>query len=147
MYVGILFEEATNGSQFGPTNQCINADQFIALKKGDKYFYTNKGIFTNRQLSEIKKAGLAKVMCTQLEKSVKTTMNPFIKAKRTFKGVYNRILSCEEIGGFDFSAWKEEKQEKPVDVQNADCHTDPQTVFPVQNAKWSCSSGPVLKLQ
>merc|ERR1719447_2269071 len=108
LYVGILFEEAINGSQFGPTNQCINADQFIALKKGDKYFYTNKGIFTN--------------------------------AKRTFKGVYNQILSCEEIGGFDFSAWKEEKQETPVDVHNADCYTDPQTVFPVENAKWSCSS-------
>lgn len=109
LYVGLLFEEASNGAQFGPTNQCINTDQFIALKKGDKFFYTNNGVFNGEQLKEIRNSDLAKVMCTQLEKSAKTTKNPFIKAYQTYRGIYNEVLSCTEIGKFDFSAWREEK--------------------------------------
>ena len=45
LYVGLLYENPTNGSLFGPTNQCINTEQFIALKKGDKFFYTKPNVF------------------------------------------------------------------------------------------------------
>ena len=52
-------------------------------------------------------------MCTQLERSAKTTKNPFIKAYQTYRGIYNEVLSCTEIGKFDFSAWREEKYPYP----------------------------------
>ena len=45
LYVGLLYENPSNGSLFGPTNQCINTEQFIALKKGDKFFYTKPNVF------------------------------------------------------------------------------------------------------
>ena len=45
LYVGLLYENPSNGALFGPTNQCINTEQFIALKKGDKFFYTKPNVF------------------------------------------------------------------------------------------------------
>ena len=102
-----------------------------------------KGLFNTAQVKEINRSGLAKVMCTQLEKSVKTTQNPFIKAYKKHNGVFNDVLSCGEIGSFDFSAWKEEgKPETPAGVHDAECHTNPKNIFPLQNAEWSCSKGP-----
>ena len=96
---------------FGPTNQCINAEQFISLKKGDKFFYTNKKpgqhVFPKPgQLEEIQKTGLAKVFCTQLGKNAQTFKFPFMRSAGIFKGEGNAKISCEgqEI---DLSAWEE----------------------------------------
>ena len=107
---------------FGPTNQCVNADQFIGLKKGDKFFYTNKKagqhVFPKPgQLEEIQKTGLAKVFCTQLRKqneNAQTFKFPFLRGNGIFKGERNAKISCEgqEI---DLSAWEEPgKLSKPV---------------------------------
>ena len=46
-------------------------------------------------------------MCTQLEGSINTPKNPFIKARHTLNGFTNHVVSCETIGSFDFSSWKE----------------------------------------
>ena len=96
---------------FGPTNQCVNAEQFIGLKKGDKFFYTNKKagqhVFPKPgQLEEIQKTGLAKVFCTQLGENAQTFKFPFMRSAGIFKGESNAKISCEgqEI---DLSAWKE----------------------------------------
>ena len=45
LYVGLLYENPRHGAPIGPTFQCINAEQFIALKHGDKYFYTKPNVF------------------------------------------------------------------------------------------------------
>lgn len=36
-----------------------------------------------------------------------TPKNPFIKARHTLNGFTNHVVSCETIGSFDFSSWKE----------------------------------------
>ena len=113
LYVGLLYEPYVDGKEvFGPTFKCINTDQFIALKKGDKFFYTKENVFKKAQVDEIKRTGLAKVICTMMKKrnnedesvvheNAKTKKEPFKK--------FSEIIDCEDLGDYDFSAWKEGK--------------------------------------
>lgn len=68
LYVGGLLEVADPDSAVGPTFKNIIADQFSRIRKGDRYFYEhdahiNPGAFTERQLREIKKISMARIIC------------------------------------------------------------------------------------
>lgn len=39
LYIGGVSEDKAEGALVGPTFQCIIADQFLRLKRGDRYFY------------------------------------------------------------------------------------------------------------
>ena len=43
LYVGGLMEAPQQGSILGPTFSCLFADQFLKLKIGDRFFYSNDG--------------------------------------------------------------------------------------------------------
>ena len=73
LYAGLLMEQHMSGAQVGPTAGCIIAEQFIALKKGDKFWLENRGLFTDNQLAEVKSLSLAKLMCNTLEGTKKGT--------------------------------------------------------------------------
>lgn len=73
LYVGGLTEEAEQDAAVGPTFKNIIADQFWRLRRGDRYFYDNDilinpGAFTPQQLSEIKKASMARIICDNADK-------------------------------------------------------------------------------
>ena len=43
LYVGGLMEAPDQGSILGPTFSCLFADQFLKLKIGDRFFFSNEG--------------------------------------------------------------------------------------------------------
>lgn len=50
LFIGAISERAVEGALVGPTFQCIIADQFLKLKRGDRYFYDlggQSGSFTS----------------------------------------------------------------------------------------------------
>ena len=113
LYVGLLFEEPTNDALVGPTNQCINVDQFIALKKGDPFFYTKGklGNYNKDQINEIKRPNsLARITCSMAGvgntfnrhrlKNTWTLPNPFGKQRLQSK------KKCDLMGDFNFEPWK-----------------------------------------
>lgn len=105
LYAGLLMEQHMAGAQVGPTAGCIIADQFIALKKGDRFWHENAGVYSNEQLAEVKEIGLAKVMCSTLEGMKKASERPFLKANTRVNGNMNGVHSCQKIGQISFKAW------------------------------------------
>lgn len=81
LFVGGLLESSDGEATVGPTFREIIADQFSRLKKGDRYFYENSpdinpGHFNEKQLDEIRKITLARIICDNSDKIALTTQSP-----------------------------------------------------------------------
>ncbi|XP_057290748.1 eosinophil peroxidase-like [Hydractinia symbiolongicarpus] len=102
LFAAGLAEKHLPGKIVGPTFSCIMKTQFEDLRDGDRYFYNRPGVFTPGQLSEIKRASLARVFCDNLKGIVSIQENVF----KVYKpGVKRRV--CNEISGINLNVWKE----------------------------------------
>ncbi|EFX63496.1 hypothetical protein DAPPUDRAFT_268331 [Daphnia pulex] len=66
LFIGAMSERLAPGALVGPTLQCIISDQFLKLKRGDRFFYDLAGqpsSFTKDQLTEIRRASFARLVC------------------------------------------------------------------------------------
>lgn len=106
LFIGGVSERAAEGALVGPTFQCIIADQFLKLKRGDRYFYDlggQAGSFTQEQLDEIRKFSLARLACgnSQVQK-----FQPLLF--RTVSAA-NPIVDCKSssIPSMSLLPWKE----------------------------------------
>jgi peroxidase len=61
LFIGGLAEKHASGAVVGPTFQAIIADQFQALRTGDRFFWLNQG-FDSRTASMISNTTLADIM-------------------------------------------------------------------------------------
>ncbi|XP_035787997.1 peroxidase-like isoform X2 [Anopheles albimanus] len=64
--VGLAFEKKIDGSEVGAVMRCILTEQFSRTRRGDRFFYENGQSvvgFTLRQLTEIRKANMARILC------------------------------------------------------------------------------------
>jgi hypothetical protein len=82
LFVGGLLETAENDAVVGSTFREIIADQFSRLKRGDRYFYENDasispGHFNEKQLKEVKKVTLARIICDNSDRIALTSQSPF----------------------------------------------------------------------
>ncbi|CAG5096998.1 Oidioi.mRNA.OKI2018_I69.XSR.g14884.t1.cds [Oikopleura dioica] len=128
LYVGILNEQKMPGAEIGPTAGCIVLEQFIALKRGDRFWHENAGVFTDAQLAEIKSTTLAKVICETMEDMERTNKNVFLRANIRFQGQTNNIVTCANVGKLDFRSWRVEETQGPNDQPDPETATSaPQT--------------------
>jgi hypothetical protein len=111
LFVGGLLETAESGAIVGPTFREIIADQFSRLKRGDRYFYENSpqinpGHFSERQLKEIKKSTLARIICDNADGIALSTQSPRAFIQSNLHG--NEPVSCKSnvLPIIDLSAWK-----------------------------------------
>ncbi|KAA0203707.1 Peroxidase-like [Hyalella azteca] len=66
LFIAGIAERPVPGAVLGPTFKCIVADQFMRLRRGDRFFYEHGGLpnsFTEAQLREIKQTSWARIMC------------------------------------------------------------------------------------
>lgn len=64
--VGGSLEQHVAGALAGPTFLCILTEQFYRTRVGDRYFYEHgdqETAFSREQLSEIRKASMARLFC------------------------------------------------------------------------------------
>ncbi|WKX90812.1 hypothetical protein Q1695_009566 [Nippostrongylus brasiliensis] len=81
LYTGIMLERPMPGASIGPTGGFIIAEQFSALKRGDRFYYENqvpatRGL-TPEQLDAIRRTHLAKVLCGNTPSMVKVNVDVF----------------------------------------------------------------------
>jgi peroxidase len=111
LFVGGLLEIAEEDAVVGPTFREIIADQFSRLKRGDRYFYENSahinpGHFNEKQLQEIKKANLARIICDNSDGIALHTQSPRAFIQSNLEG--NEPVECKAniLPSIDLAAWK-----------------------------------------
>uniref|UniRef100_A0A182QRC6 Peroxidase n=1 Tax=Anopheles farauti TaxID=69004 RepID=A0A182QRC6_9DIPT len=90
--VGLAFEKKIDGTQTGMVMRCILADQFRRTRKGDRYFYENGLRFTARQVTEIRKANMAKILCDSSLSVAQMQSSAFILPSRV-----NPLVPCSSL--------------------------------------------------
>ena len=70
LFTGGMAERPVVGGIIGPTFACILGQQFLNLRRGDRFWYENgnhPGAFTPQQLQEIRKTSLSRIICDCLD--------------------------------------------------------------------------------
>ncbi|XP_013137630.1 PREDICTED: chorion peroxidase [Papilio polytes] len=112
LWIGGLLEASVEGGVVGPTFANIIADQFIRIKKGDRYFYdygpdVNPGAFTPSQLAEIKKVTFSSLLCDNRDGAEFTLQSPNAFLRPDLPG--NEPVSCDSqlIPKIDLNKFRE----------------------------------------
>jgi peroxidase len=98
LFVGGMYERPLCGAVMGRTFSFLLAEQFRRLRRGDRFWYENPGVFTKAQLKEIRKVTLAKVICDNSD---------------GIRSIQRRVLvrqrgrtSCWKIRRIDLRKWR-----------------------------------------
>lgn len=106
LWVGGLSEKHLNQSLLGATFACIFGLTFSNLRDGDRFYYENPGVFTADQLTEIRKASLARVICENT--GIKTIQTDPLQLSDT-----KVSCSSSQIPTLDLTKWKETSTAAP----------------------------------
>ncbi|XP_063854185.1 chorion peroxidase-like [Scylla paramamosain] len=107
LYTGGLAERPIEDGLVGPTFACILADQFLRLKKGDRFWYETSEepqAFSKDQLAEIHKFSLARLLCDNVPELLSIQRWPL----RVF-ATGNPRLPCSSLSipKLDIDLWEE----------------------------------------
>ena len=100
LYAGGLAENLHHNAPTGPTFWCINKVQFVNYRHGDRFFYTNQGVFTPNQLREIQRITLAKIICRNGD--IIDRIPPQVMKKVP----NNPLVFCSSLPGVDITKWR-----------------------------------------
>lgn len=103
LYSGALSEKPLDEGILGPTVTCLLLDQFVRLKRGDRFWYENPGKFTPKQLDEIRKTTLAGVICDNSDNV--EYVQPRVMEQSS--GATNKNVPCSNIAAPDLNPWKD----------------------------------------
>ena len=114
LYAGAMSEKQDD-LPLGPTFGCILRKQFLSSRDGDRFYFENRkknqnpGRFTKKQIKEIKKITLAKVLCNNL--SGAETMREDVFQKPNKKG-NPKPKKCSDLEDIDYSRFKESESDQ-----------------------------------
>ena len=105
LFTGGLSERPVVGGLVGPTFACIIGQQFLNLRRGDRFWYENPGVFTADQLQEIRKTSLARAICDNLDDI--EVLQPY--AFLMIDDYSNRRISCKSrfIPRLNLDLWRD----------------------------------------
>merc|ERR1711962_851626 len=105
LFVGGILENPDTDALLGPTFKCIIGDQFVRLKRGDRFWFENKhdNGFTEAQLTEIRKFSQARLLCNNNFNIDQIQPNPFL----TNNGGDNSLKSCDHFSEIDLGVFKD----------------------------------------
>ncbi|XP_041668807.1 peroxidasin isoform X3 [Cheilinus undulatus] len=102
LFPALMVEDLVPGSRLGPTLMCLLAAQFRRLRDGDRFWYENPGVFTPAQLTQLKQASLARVLCDNGDNVTRIQQDVFTVAE-----LPHGYGSCEDIPQIDLRMWQD----------------------------------------
>ena len=108
-FVGMLLERPIPGSELGRVATCLLLEQFNDTRHGDRFWYERDDpctAFTMAQLTEIRKASLARVICDNSDGVF--TIQPRALLQRTNNGP-NDDVPCGNLPTVNLNVFKESK--------------------------------------
>ncbi|XP_041643904.1 eosinophil peroxidase-like [Cheilinus undulatus] len=101
VWVGGVAEPFVKGGRVGPLFACLIATQFQRIRRGDRLWWENEGVFTEDQRESLKQTSLSRIICDNTG-IAKVPDKPFQFMSKT------SFTECKSIPAFDLSPWKED---------------------------------------
>jgi hypothetical protein len=123
LFTGGMAEKPVVGGIVGPTFACIIGQQFLNLRKGDRFWYENgshPGAFNKEQLQEIRKTSLARVVCDCMD-DVKL-LQPFAFLQPDQFANIRTECRGTDIPRIDLKKWKEDPNLRPQQFSSQPLH-------------------------
>nr|XP_046242082.1 eosinophil peroxidase-like [Scatophagus argus] len=100
VWLGGVVEPFVRGGRVGPLFACLISTQFQRIRQGDRFWWENKGVFTETQRESLKQTSLARIICDNTG-ITEVPEQPFQYQTRS------RYTKCSKIPAFDLSPWRE----------------------------------------
>ncbi|XP_043967724.1 eosinophil peroxidase-like [Gambusia affinis] len=102
-------EPFVRGGRVGPLFACLISTQFQKIREGDRFWWENKGVFTEAQRLALRDTSLARIICDN------TGITEVPEKPFQYRPRGSGYTRCNAIPAFDLSPWKEgaEGPEKP----------------------------------
>ncbi|XP_023663422.2 peroxidasin isoform X1 [Paramormyrops kingsleyae] len=102
LFPALMVEDLVPGSRLGPTLMCLLVTQFKRLRDGDRFWYENPGVFSPAQLTQLRQASLARVLCDNGDNITRVQSDVFSVA-----GVPHDYGSCDDVPRIDLRLWQD----------------------------------------
>ncbi|XP_032435336.1 eosinophil peroxidase-like isoform X3 [Xiphophorus hellerii] len=108
-WLGGVAEPFVSGGRVGPLFACLISTQFQNIREGDRFWWENKGVFTDAQKLAIRETSLARIICDN------TGITEVPEKPFQYRPRGSGYTRCDAIPAFDLSPWKDgaEGPEKP----------------------------------
>ncbi|XP_041081499.1 peroxidasin homolog [Polyodon spathula] len=102
LFPALMNEDLVPGTRLGATLLCLLVVEFQKLRDGDRFWYENPGVFTPAQLTQIRQASLARVLCDNADDI--TEVQPDVFQIADFP---HGFVSCSDIPFIDLRLWQQ----------------------------------------
>ncbi|XP_061589166.1 eosinophil peroxidase-like [Cololabis saira] len=100
-WLGGVAEPSVQGGRVGPLFACLIANQFQRIRQGDRLWYENPGVFTERQRAALSSVRLSSIICDNTG-ITNVPIDAFSVLSRK-----NPCVQCTRLPRLDLSAWTE----------------------------------------
>ncbi|XP_054441517.1 myeloperoxidase [Pteronotus mesoamericanus] len=102
IWIGGVAEPLNPNGRVGPLLACLIGTQFRKLRDGDRFWWQNKGIFSNQQRQALARISLPRIICDNTGITTVSKNNIFMS--NTFP---RDFVNCSTLPALDLSSWRE----------------------------------------
>ncbi|XP_016066188.1 PREDICTED: lactoperoxidase isoform X2 [Miniopterus natalensis] len=99
IWIGATAEPLIERGRVGPLLACLLGKQFQKIRDGDRFWWENPGVFTEKQRDSLKKVSFSRLVCDNTH-ITKVPLNPF-----QANSYPQDFVDCSSIEKLDLSPW------------------------------------------
>ncbi|KAM5310174.1 eosinophil peroxidase [Glossophaga mutica] len=100
IWIGAIAEPLLPGARVGPLLACLFENQFRRARRGDRFWWQKRGVFTKRQRRALRRISLSRIVC---DNTGITTVSRDIFRANTYP---QDFVDCSRIPRLNLSAWR-----------------------------------------